>query len=340
MSYNRKYICTFHDTLEEVATRFGYKKYDLQDYHNAHCALDKRIVSDVGSGVEIILPPEGFTLKEGGKIDINELKLVQSGMDGTIYFKPYNLDRTYGVVIKRSEGDKTTQLHYKIHFRFVRMTKNDTFEIEIEKQQVYINNQAPDLIAEQLAEECGSVLYPLRLEIARSAKILSITNVDKIEERWKNRRNKILKYYNSYITKRIVAEMDTACKSHQKLLQSIKNNLFFSLYFSNLYIAHGEDFVANYNRDIPLDQFEAPFDYSITQSLLPYQTKSNKVKLVAGGSYADTNTKSQFLSIYKLSPVSNTIFSIEGTFLLEQKKQIKETVFNTYHLEYLEKQIQ
>lgn len=336
--YNRIYKVQLHDTLRKVADKFGYNAYDLQDYHNSCCDFDKRIVIDIDKLKEVILPPEGFTLKKGGTIDLDELTRVSSGLSGRIFFKPQRLNHTYGVVIKRHKANKATQYHYKIHFQFVKVTKNDSFEIKIAKQQVYINNEAPNLIAEQLAQECGTVLYPLHLEVSRSANVQGIINTDEIETRWKKKRGGILKYYRSPITRKIVSKMDIVCGSPSKLLKVIKGNLFFSLYFSNLYITHGAELNTTYTRAVPLSQFEPPINYTIAQSLNPYLTKSEKVKLMMRGSYSDMETKSNFTLRYKLTPTYNTIFSVEGAFSVQQKKEIEKLEVSVYHLEYLEKQ--
>jgi hypothetical protein len=66
---------------------------------------------------------------------------------------------------------------------------------EINRKQVFIDQQAPDLKIEQIAEACAHAIFPIQLKVNQEGNIVKIENHEAIKNRWVPIKNRLLKYY-------------------------------------------------------------------------------------------------------------------------------------------------
>ena len=334
LKYNRTYKLNIGDTIDSISKKFSLDSKDIISYHNTYCNLKNIILYDIPSNVkEITLPPLGVEVKDGKIVDLDKKQkvIIPSPEQDSINIK--KLNHTYGVIIKRESIEKNVlQLHYEIHIKYLNTIQQKYYEIELDRKQVYINNKAPDLVAEELSDQLGNVLYPVRVLITKKGDIIDVTNAKEINRRWKNKREKIARYYQSSLVAKLLVKMDKAYASKDSILTALQNNIFLNIYFLYLHKPNS-NFKKNYKKKMSTSPFGEKHSYKITNDLEPFLTDTKKIKYRITGAIEDTTIQSKLDFIFKLESSNSIVFMIEGTIYTEKENKKEKVILQAYNLD-------
>lgn len=295
-------------TLEELAKYFDLSVAQLKWYHNLHCSSEDKIDQEIAKHTQIILvPPIDRDVRE---IIFRSFSEHKNSLDSpTSFTKDYGVVQTVFV-----NGEEQVKMHYEI-----KVTQQKS-QVVITRKSVYINDQKPDTIVEQLADEIGRILYPLEMTLDETGTLTSILNQQQILDKWLKLKPKLQRYYQGDEAERLLDNVQNRIRSKSRLLQDIQSELFFQMYFLPLekqdktlerIFDFGE--LGRFSMNIVLFQDEKPSD-------------TGKIIVRAKGELLN-NDLSQFTGsldfIYKINPKNHHVFSIFGEVKIHTLKQQK-----------------
>lgn len=242
-------------------------------------------------------------------------------------FNPIHLNRTYGVTyIFHTAGAQQT-ISYEITVCCIRKQPGPQFLFEINKGQVYIDDQAPEKMIDKLAESCGRVLYPLQITVNEAGQFTAVANQEQIAAAWEEAKPGITQYYTGKVTDDIVEYMDLAVSSHAHIYQSLCRDWFMSLYFSNVY--QGSDIIERpITAALPVMPYTAPVTFAVTQKPVQHHTDSGCLILQQKGTCNDPRSVED-LQQEKDLPLSQHMQGIHTPL-----KGSMDIVYKLYHQDY------
>lgn len=153
------------------------------------------------------------------------------GPDRQIVIPLEALCRTYGTVITY---DETLKLHYETDVAQLGTIDDEGYLFFLNRKQVYINNRAPYLLADRLADALGRVLYPLLLQVRFDGVFEQVINREDIAERWKQERPGMARYYRGAIAEDALAQMDHLLQAEQHLKEALRKDWFCNIFFAGI----------------------------------------------------------------------------------------------------------
>lgn len=287
---------------------------------------------------------------------MSDFKKVFLAKDTAIQFTPFSQNRIYGITCENFENDSLiSSIHYEVKMVCIQNYEDNSFCYEINRKQVYIDNTAPDLKIEQIADSCAQAIFPIQIKVSEEGEIIEITNHNDIKKRWPAIKDKLSKYYQGNIVSEILDSVESTLCNKTILTESIYKTWFFHLYFRPIYNTYTKNELLHYVWESPVFGNQI-ISYGIQQSIEEYYSSTNKLfinikgksidkrsinEVLKGYSYPKSEmngTKIQPLESemevqYKLYGEDRSIFSIIGTYKtkITQKKH-KTTQVEIYHL--------
>jgi hypothetical protein len=275
--------------------------------------------------------------------------------DAKLNLYPFLKKRNYGFTLQNFENEELINtIHYEIDIVCIQNNQNHCV-FEIDRKQIFIDQQAPDLKIEEIADASSKAIFPIRLLINQEGDIAKIINHETIKQRWIPIKEQVQKYYQGKIVASIIDKIETVLLNENLLEKAICKNWFFHLYFKQLYL--------NYPPETPKKHvWESPvfgnqtIKYEVNHSMEEFYSGTNKIFINAKGKSIDERTISEVLDgfsyskakmagiiatpvksemevQYKLYGEDRSIFSIIGTYKTEiTQKKHKVTQAEIYHL--------
>lgn len=125
-------------------------------------------------------------------------------------------------------------LQYEMKVSLLGGSTSTDFGYEIDCQNLLIDNVEPNTVFEQLAHDCGQIIFPLRFSIDKSGTIKHLYEYTKVLERWHELKERLLNYYEGDMAVNYILRMDRNLHHIETLKQLLRNQLFFYFYFSPL----------------------------------------------------------------------------------------------------------
>ncbi|HSD08163.1 hypothetical protein [Flavobacterium sp.] len=203
--------------------------------------------------------------------------------------------RKYGHRYQDFENEKLLkEVHYEVEISCkTRNTYND-FVFEIDRKQVYIDNEEPSLLVEQMLDKCAKAIFPIRIIPADDGTISEIDNHEEIIQRWRSLKKHLGSYYYSDVAYKILNKVQQLILNKVELKRSLNKDWFFHLYFSPLYI--------NYPLDVPqIYLWKSPIlgnqsvDYKVNHVVEEYYTSTDKIIINAKGKSIDERSIEEVL---------------------------------------------
>ncbi|KAF2333766.1 LysM peptidoglycan-binding domain-containing protein [Flavobacterium daemonense] len=282
------------DTPQSVAKKLGISLQELRRYHNMHCKLADLIEADFkGYTKLIILAPEKSELElEADEIREKKPKKVAFGKDNKLPFQPRGISRDYSVKYTYNIGNLTDALEMGVRVRWLATDNNNYHFFEIRKSiNLFIDDKAPDRLMDDIGVKLVQVLYPLNIVVDNEGKWIDIHNYEEIVSRWKNKKEKIVEYYNGGITPKYIEHCELSLASSEQLLKSLYSDHFLRSFFNGMYIKHTDDFVCESEISFPLERNKES-KFQIQQKVDPYLNDSNLIKVQQNGDYINLNIHS------------------------------------------------
>jgi hypothetical protein len=281
---------------------------------------------------------------------MNPIEKVEFIEDFGINLSAFTNMRTYGFEFETYENEKLkNRIHYEIEIKCI---QNEIINciFEISRKQIYINNQAPDLMIEQIAEKAAETIFPILLKVTDSGEIEAIKNMDAIKKRWIIKKEEINAYYEGKIIEEIIEKTEKILLNPIALKQSICNNWFFHLYFKPLYINYTKKLQQKFIWESPIFGNNS-LEYGVTHTIDENCSETNKIYINAKGISLEERSlndikkgiyppqssiensiseeiESNMEVLYKLYGEDRSIFSIVGTF----KTKIAPNTYSTHNV--------
>jgi hypothetical protein len=109
------------------------------------------------------------------------------------YLRPdfSTLYRKYGVLIFIEKDGIENSIKYELEIKYLKRIEKTHYLLWIDRvSEVFINDQLPDLLVDQLCYETGKIFYPLQIEIDAQGTFLSVYNMEEIQDRWKKKKRR------------------------------------------------------------------------------------------------------------------------------------------------------
>jgi hypothetical protein len=282
---------------------------------------------------------------------MSDLKKVSFDKDNRINFAAFTKTRTYGFECETLENEVLkNRVHYEIEIRCIQNNVSNCV-FEIKRKQIYINNQAPDLMMEQIADKAAQTIFPIHLKLTESGEIDAIENMDAIKKRWIQKKEELNSYYEGIIIEDIINKTERVLLNHYALKQSICDNWFFHLYFKPLYIDYTQKLQRKFIWESPVFGHQN-LEYGAVHTIEENCSETDKIYInVKGVSLEERSldqikkgiqginsknsenaieeVESEMETQYKLYSEDRSIFSIISTF----KTKIGPNLYNINNVE-------
>lgn len=194
----------------------------------------------------------------------------------------------YAVLISLIEDNKQTQVKFTTSIKYITTLENGNRVFEINRTSIlYINDIVPDNTIDELAYECGTVYYPLQVELGENGKILSIYNYGEIVDRWQIKKGNLSSYFKGEVVEQYIQLTDETIQSKIDLTDCFTKDLFFDIYFSSIYKIYitGEAFKTD--KYFPLIGKSLPIKFSCIEVLGEYLNAYGALELTHSGELSD-----------------------------------------------------
>lgn len=242
------------------------------------------------------------------------------------------MTRNYGVIFKyfKKEGDYT-KMHFTVDVTYKGQSQSGKHHFDINRKQVYINETAPDLLIEQLADKAGSCLYPMEISTSDEGPFEEIINYEEIKKRWASKKIELENYYEGEIATTIIANLDAVYSSKDKMEIALNDDLFLTLFFMPIYRKHVNR-KAEYQKEIAFLAFKMPILYNIKQEVEQFLTESQK-QLIQIKGFSENLTDPELVLNYKINNETKSVFSIVGNVnLVKEKSKTQKIEIEMYQL--------
>lgn len=209
---------------------------------------------------------------------------------------------------------------------------NDEFKrpiVKINRSNLLVNKEKPnDTLIGELLYHSSQALFPLRLSINSYGYLKDICNHPEILERWKSFIPRFQNYYESGKAVMLLNRIGKIYKDVDYLRDSLRKDLFFTLFFFPVYGDYGIGRVSS------ILDYEFNFisgqkvKYSLELEILNEYTGNEKIKIIVSGKsdFLENDTVSGFFLLNK----DRTIHQIEMDFhFADSKEEIKIEIFET-----------
>lgn len=133
----------------------------------------------------------------------------------------------------------------------------------INRSEVLLNQAlASNFVAADLAAQCGSVIYPLQVVIGDTGDIMSVWNYKEIVQRWHTQELKLHQLFSGEEAEDYIAATAATINDPALFLQSLRRDLFLTVYFKLLYAGRRAVQQVAY----PLVPFADPIPYQVAQT--------------------------------------------------------------------------
>ncbi|MFH7015046.1 peptidoglycan-binding protein LysM [Flavobacterium sp. FlaQc-47] len=273
------------DTLQSVATELGVDAYELRRYHNIHCAIPDLIEADFKSYLEfLILSPKKSAVST--EAEEKRPQKVSLGNNYKLPFLPGGIKKKYKVHYTTEVGEEIDTLEMNVSVKWLATDKNNFHLFEIKRKSIYVNNEIPDTVMDQLAAKTAEVIYPLKIVVDESGKWVAIYNFDDIESRWKATKKEILDYYEGEVTENYIDHAENALENEVTLFKYLSSDYFLRTFFNGIHVGYTADYTFKNDVFFPLEKEEESM-FNVEQKINPFLDESYCIKVEQEGDFKD-----------------------------------------------------
>ncbi|RFM30008.1 hypothetical protein [Deminuibacter soli] len=193
---------------------------------------------------------------------------------------------TYGVIIRISNNGNEQQVHYETQLNLLKRLPDSSLLYQLNRGQVYVNQQAPSTLMDQLADTCGKVLYPLQAVTTLSGDFFAVANTAAIAQRWEATQQHIQQYYNGSIAEDTLQYMQRATQSNAHLYESLRQDWLMAVYFACWRRQPGQTTPVY----LPVIPYTTPVCFAATTSYIPPGSDTPYFTIEQTGEYADARS--------------------------------------------------
>lgn len=280
---------------------------------------------------------------------ITTARETKGQQDQRLRYRPSLLKHRYGMLIRYFEGEaETLKLHYGISLSGVGDATGGLAAVTIDREQVYINNQAPQLLAEQMADAMGKCLFPVKVQVHANGSMGAVLNDAEIQARWRKAKPAMEQYYKGDVADSVFNLMEAQLSSERYITGSLKKDLFFALYFQGMYDHRLTGAGSRTELHFPFTAFGTPVGFAVTAS--PEEAANGKIGIQLKGACKDDRSFRDIINkkilasdpggskvqgnidlVYKFYPETHIIYSIVGFVQLSDGQQSRSIAIELFH---------
>jgi len=273
-----------------------------------------------------------------------------------LMLKAPDFTRSYGVLQTFEKEGMSDTVKYNVDVTFVRTIINRSRIFRVDRSsEVYINDSPPDLLADQLAHECGKIFYPLLAEVGFDGRFLAVYNQADILERWKMRRPELEEYFKGELTKRYMDLMERVLVDPEAVSDVFRNDLFCQVYFASLFKSYSAAQALEEQLQFALCGRAPGLIFTVARAVMPELTAVGKIEVLHTGKSSDERSitdieeeqrfalevmtnpsvevvKASYNARYILDPETKAIHSAVADWTLEMKSP-ERTELKLFELE-------
>ncbi|KAA1242405.1 hypothetical protein [Aquimarina sp. RZ0] len=217
-------------------------------------------------------------------IDMEEhSKRVSLSHNNALTLMPEKGIRFYNVSHRYYEGttlDEIKQLDYDVSIAYLNENESSyPYRWRIQKKDVFFNRKQSSLVIEEISVMFMEVIYPIHITTDHTGLILEITNHQEILDRWSIIKPKLIQLYVGNLVFKMIEKFENLIKDLVKLEISLSKEIFWSVFFNNIY----QEYDTNYKREsivlFPLEAYKTPILYKGKSTLTPMITAYDSIKL-------------------------------------------------------------
>ncbi|WP_103863885.1 LysM domain-containing protein [Aquimarina sp. I32.4] len=293
----RTYKIKNRDTLASIAKDNDVDVNELIQYHNKRSEIYEHIQDRLPSFLqEIVLPPKGYSLINGKEVWLNkevpEPDTLKKSFYGGLRLEFPENDLNYGVLKTIKSGKKENTIKYKLSLRFY--PENEALDhnfISIDLvSKIFINDEEPNLIADELAVACTEVLYPLVVKTDNNLNLLDIVNHQDIVKRWKKQKRKKLSYYQGSVAEKYFHLFEQTLFTKDLFFEHLQNDWFFKAYFNKIYTGYNDKLEVDNKIEFPILPNTKNIQYTVSKKGSIF-IKDNRIKIEIDGKCTDPRNK-------------------------------------------------
>ncbi|OXA87625.1 peptidoglycan-binding protein LysM [Flavobacterium hercynium] len=321
----RTYQLTKGDTLVGVSQKLNIDASEIRRYHNRYCDERDLIEKDFkGHTKFLILAPEK-TEANLAKPTSPKSQNVNFGSATSLPFFPKDIQKDYSVKYTFKTQDLTEKLEMGIRVKWLNTDVNNYHLIEIRKSvNLFVNNNMPDTIMDEIGAKMVQVLYPLQIIVDPSGKCIDVFNDKEIRNRWESKKIELLQDYENGIIPIYMKNCQLALESAESLFQLLKSDYFLRSFFNGIHTSYTEEGIFEHKVYFPvLNNKESQF--LVKQKIDSCLNEARLIKVEQKGNCINTNAQNQlidgsYISTYFLDPHSYFIEKMELECRLELEK--------------------
>ncbi|MDN5287975.1 MAG: hypothetical protein JWR38_4249 [Mucilaginibacter sp.] len=197
---------------------------------------------------------------------------------------PPNFSKSYGYLLTIKNAAQENTIKYEVDIAYVKTIPEKARLFSINKSsKTYLNDTEPDLLVDKMANEAGSVLYPLIIEVDFNGRFLTVHNYKEILERWKTKRVEIKNYYTGDQAEKYCELMDQTITSENLLNWSVQKDFLIATYFTAIYKSYTPSLKIEEEAAYPLVGKSLPVTFSIIQQVQEYLNDLDAIELHHAG---------------------------------------------------------
>ncbi|KQT24167.1 hypothetical protein ASG22_09125 [Chryseobacterium sp. Leaf405] len=293
-------------TLDEMSRLFEVDKDYLKRHHNIYCEYNDLIEKEFPKHLVKLFVPTKNKEYETSLISGGEMIIF---FPEDILVKNKLFHKKYGIrQILHENGTEKTKMSFMMEVEKVAKSG-----YSIVRNNIYINNRAPDLVTEQMVEKVGNIFFPLEVETLENGNLKQITNIDEIRKRWKILQSEISKYYQGRTAEKIIETINDELADKNMIQNRILGSLFYRLYFLPFrdYISDQEN---EFDLYLPLFPFKNKVKYQVMMSKKPVFSETGKMILEIKGKLTDIRNFNEMVNGTKaLEPEEDRIIQCDGS---------------------------
>ncbi|WP_316826789.1 hypothetical protein [Pedobacter miscanthi] len=240
----------------------------------------------------------------------------------------------YGLRLELYLDEKIHEIKYELQVVRIKNTIENFTCFTINRiSPVYINENEPDLLADQLAYKVGGIFYPMNVVLDAEGKVAEIQNLDDVQHRWKKVKEDIQHTFEGAVLDEYVERMEKNINDPFILNLAIKDqDWFLNAFFLPVY--------KNYNlNDQPRSSLYFPIlpfrnvNYSSSFVLDPQYNDSGMIEINVKGEIDPLeidNCLGNYSGKYLLHPHNKQIWILKSMYTFEasaSQKYAKLDVF-------------
>jgi hypothetical protein len=294
----RTYKIRKEDTLQSVSQELGIEAKELRRYHNAYCLLADIIEKDFKHYSKfLILAPEDYVKKTNTIIE-KKPKKVGFGENNKLPFLPRGICKDYSVEYTFEVGNQIDTMGMAVRVKWLATDDNKYALFEIKRSiNLFIDNNEPDRIMDELGARIVDVLYPLKIVVDEFGKWVDIHNYKEIVSRWESKKNEVFNYYKKdvKVTQQLIDFAEDALKSSDQLFTSLSSDYFLWSFFNGIHTCYTADYLFEEEISFPLKKNkELPF--KVEQKINPFLNEEGFIEVEQKGDYLNLEKGMDFSS--------------------------------------------